>query len=307
MYAGVSQPVMLLVGAALLSMAGAGLLGVRAWTGRRRALVEERIRNLVEMMPAGQAESRRRLVSRLFGALVTETARRQLSPLLYAAGIYHSDGLCLFQTGRLSLAASAAVATAGYVLWTGEPPQMLATALATGALAYLLPRWMLNMRAVARQARIRKEMSFLADLMALVLESGLSLDQCLRYVAGASERTSPCVRQTFKLLTDDINNGLPYETAIERWGERLGIPEGREIGGVFRQSLLYGSELGPMLRGFSEEWADRRINAAREHAGRSAARMTAVLVGFMLPPLIIMMAGPAMVSVAGSLRTMGMP
>ena len=61
--------------------------------------------------------------------------------------------------------------------------------------------------------------------------------------------------------------------------------------------MLYGTEVGPSLREYAREFADRRMAAARAGVGRQATMMTMVMVAFLMPAVMIMLAGPAVVGV----------
>lgn len=300
---GAAQAAWLLMGAGLLVLAGGAMLGGGAWQERRRHRVGERLTVLVGAAPP---EAGPRGLVRLLHRLLGDQGRRHLATRLHAAGFHHPEAPALFHALRLActLALTAGAGLALMVASHGRPWQT-ATAVGAAAVAgYLLPRVLLDARGVARQARVRREMGFLADLMALVLESGVSLDQCLRYVGLASARTAPSVQHSFRMLMDELDKGVAYDTAMERWGDRLGIPEGREFAFIFRQSLLYGAEMGPLLHNFSQEWADRRVMSAREAAGRAATKLTVILVGFMLPPLLVLLTAPALSSVLHTIGSM---
>src|SRR3546814_7213178 len=74
----------------------------------------------------------------------------------------------------------------------------------------------------------------------MLLESGVSLDQCFRTLAGPEGSAAPCVRQTMKLLVDDLQHAIPYPAALQRWAASLGVDGARELSGLFRQRLIQG-------------------------------------------------------------------
>jgi tight adherence protein C len=106
-------------------------------------------------------------------------------------------------------------------------------------------------------------------------------------------------------MVDDLHNGVPYGLALDRWADRLQVPGVRELAALFKQALLNGSELGPTLRAFAHEFSDKRLSSARASIGRKTTQMTVVMILFMLPALMILLAGPAFVAVGGALSMMG--
>src|SRR3546814_7389733 len=116
--------------------------------------------------------------------------------------------------------------------------------------------------------RVNDELPFVLDLMTMMLESGVSLDQCFRTLAGPEGSAAPCVRQTMKLLVDDLQHAIPYPAALQRWAASLVVDGVRELSGLFRQSLFQGTELGPVLKEFGADFTAKRVARARESTGR---------------------------------------
>lgn len=292
------SPLHLVAASVVLTLIGGALLAVKVWQAQIRAASAERLAVLTRKGGAEAASGfSARLLKFVGDRLTGERDRRDTGALLHAAGFHRPEAPALFILLRFGLAV---IGTGTMAFWVAlYVPQDSAKLwpIGVGAAAWLLPKMILGSFAVSRQARVRREMSFLCDLMRLVLESGLSLDQCLRYVAAVCPRTSPSLSHGLHLLIQDIDKGMAYHTAIERWGERLGIPDGRELAAVFQQSLAYGTELAPLLRSFAQEWSERRVSAARESAGRKATQLTAVMVLFFLPPLMILVISPSVISV----------
>lgn len=293
----------------LFLIGGAILLTAGLWAMAERDQVAERLRDLSPQGDARRAIRRHRRVYlawlyRIGRPLVgNQTERLELAELLNAAGFPGRDAVNLYAVLRMA-AALVAAATAGLATLTPETATLDLAAHA--ALAFIVvfvgAKYALGAYATSRQAKVRREMAFVLDLMVLALESGVSLDQCLRHAAQSSAKVAPVVNRGLNTLVHDIGKGTPYEAAIERWGERLGVSEGRELAGLFRQSLLYGAELGPSLRGFIDEFANRRLTMARESVGRKAVQLTIVTVVFLLPPLMALIGGPPFTAVFNALE-----
>lgn len=293
----------------LFLVGGVFLLTAGLWAVAERNRVAERLRDLSPPGETRRATGRHRRIYlrwlyRLGRPLVgNQTERRELAELLNAAGFPGGEAVTLYALLRMAAALMAGASAGLFML----DPAITALELAAyAALAFIIVfvglKYVLSAYATSRQAKVRREMAFVLDLMVLVLESGVSLDQCLRHSAQSSAKVAPVVNRGLNVLIHDIGKGTPYETAIERWGERLGVSEGRELAGLFRQSLLYGAELGPSLRGFIDEFANRRLAMARESVGRKAVQLTVVTVVFLLPPLMALIGGPPFTALFNALE-----
>src|SRR6185312_11777505 len=102
---------------------------------------------------------------------------------------------------------------------------------------------------------------------------------------GGVERT----QRTLSALVDDLQKGMDYDLALDRWAARLGVFGARDLAALLKQSLIYGAEIGPSLRDYVREFGDRRLAAARGAAGRQTTMMTMVMVIFLMPAVMIML------------------
>jgi len=172
------------------------------------------------------------------------------------------------------------------------------------AITYILIKRMLSVLASERQRQLVAEFPFLLDLMLMMLESGISLDQCLHAIARDETTSVPHLNQTLRALVDDLDRGMAYETALVRWATRVGTPGARELAALFVQALFQGIELSPALRQFTREFTERRIATAREAMGRISVKMILVMIVFFMPALFIVVGGPPVTALFQMIREM---
>ncbi len=58
------------------------------------------------------------------------------------------------------------------------------------------------------------------------------------------------------------------------------------------------------MKAFVAEFSEKRIAKARDVVGKKTTQMTVVMIFFLMPALMIVIAGPAVVAVLGVLNTM---
>jgi len=232
--------------------------------------------------------------------------REEITQALRSAGHYDAGAVLAFAGLRFAAVGLAIVVT-GLGLWlTGrwEGTARLLP-LAAGGITYVGAKFALQWRASVRQRRVAAELPFVLDLMLLMLESGVSLDQCFRSIAQMNNRAIPLVRQSIRLLVEDIQRGMPYDQAFDRWADRLGVNGGRELTAMFKQTMFHGTELGPALHEFVREFADKRVSSVRESIGRKTTQMTVVMILLLMPALFIVLCSPAVVTMFRSLSREG--
>jgi tight adherence protein C len=232
--------------------------------------------------------------------------REEILRYLRAAGYYDSRALVVFAALRFA-AALLAVIGAGLAIWLIGRWSGIARfyPLAAGGVVYIAAKMVLRSLASVRLRRIGAELPFVLDVLLLMLESGISLDQCFRSLAQAEGSAAPLVRQSMRILVDDLQRGMGYDQALDRWAERLGVNGVREVASLFKQTLVYGTELAPALREFVREFSDRRVSTARESIGRKTTQMTVVMIVFLMPALFIVLTAPAVVSIITTFSGLG--
>jgi tight adherence protein C len=228
--------------------------------------------------------------------------REEISQALRAAGCYDPNAILVFAGLRLGGSLLVMIGL-GLGLWLTGRWSSLAWmyAFSGGGAAYLAAKFILRWRVSVRQRRVAGELPFVLDVLLLMLESGISLDQCFRSIALTDGRGMPLVGQTVQLLVEDIQRGMAYDIALERWADRLGVNGARELTSMFKQTLMHGTELGSALREFVREFADKRVSSARESIGRKTTQMTIVMIAFLMPALFIVLCGPAVVTLVQTL------
>ncbi len=275
-----------------LGLISAGCLTVGGAMAWGEARLSRRLSDLSGAEPQAAASGR----PWAFGERLTFAGRdrEEIQADLFAAGYYHPDALAVFGVLRLALALAAGLGMAVLLAvggnWEGGM-RFLAVA-ATGG-TFIMAKPLLRSRARNRARRINAEMPFTLDILLMMLESGVSLDQCFRAFAQNEGAAAPTVRATVVALVDDLQRGMSYDAALARWSDRLGVTGARELASVFRQSLAHGSELGATVRQFSAEFSETRVANAREAIGGKSASMTIAMMIFLMPALFIILAGPA--------------
>lgn len=232
--------------------------------------------------------------------------REEIEKRLRAAGYFEPGAMHAFVSLRLAATLAVMCASLGtcFVL-TGNPLRPIFPTFALTGLTYIGAKYALQMRAASRERTLTAEFPFLLDLMLMMLESGVSLDQCFRGIARDEQVAVPNHAKLVALLVEDLDRGQDYQVAFDRWAVRVGVQGSRELAALFRQSLFQGMELVPALREFIREFSQRRVARAREAIGKITVRMVVLMLVFFMPALFIVLAGPPVAAIFDTLRSTG--
>lgn len=171
-------------------------------------------------------------------------------------------------------------------------------------LALLAPRYLLRLRARRRRARIGAQVPLFINILLLLFEAGLSLRQALSSLAQDSGPAMPELADEIRLVMRQVEAGADTDRLLFETGRLLAIAELDAVLAILRQVDRYGGEIRAPLLAELENIESGREMALREQVNVMSGKMTVVLVICFLPPLLIFVAGPALMSISASLGSL---
>ncbi|WP_027796534.1 type II secretion system F family protein [Paraburkholderia acidipaludis] len=209
----------------------------------------------------------------------------------------------------LFLVARVACATGGGALgaWLAalhDPAGHSLVFMGLGAVAgVMLPKLWLARRVRARIESVANELPMFVDLLRLLQGVGLSLDQSLQVMVNEFRRVLPVLAGEMEIAQRQFVAGRTREQSLHRMAS---IYENEDLRAVIRliiQVDRHGGAVQEPLRQFGERLRDVRRASLRERIGRLTVKMTGVMVLTLLPALLIVTAGPGLISVMRALAS----
>ncbi|HVN20339.1 MAG TPA: type II secretion system F family protein [Dongiaceae bacterium] len=244
------------------------------------------------------AENRPAIRERLEQALDPLSKAIPLSPadlsrtraLLIQAGFRDASDATYYFGARVLGAAIAFLAVA---LSLGfDNPALL---IGVTALGFLLPRFILKRMIRDRQNRIRLGLPDALDLTVICVEAGLALDQALMRVGQDLHHAHPDLSDEFHLVNLEMRAGKPRAEALRNLVERTGVDDIRSLVGTLIQTDRFGTSVAQALRVHSDSLRTERRQRAEEQAAKTTIKMVPPLVVFVLPSIIFVTIGPAVI------------
>ncbi len=165
---------------------------------------------------------------------------------------------------------------------------ILAISLGLGGLAYLLPTLWIQGQAKQRQEAIRHAMPDALDLLLLCLEA-MPPDRAL---ARVTEHAQGPLREELQRLRSEMLLQAPQD-ALRAMADRVGVEEVRSLVAAMVQSEQLGTQLAGPLGALAVDMRVRRRQRAETVAREAPVKMIFPLVLLILPPLFIVILGPA--------------
>lgn len=303
-------------GIALLAVGAVGALGLGVSTIARRG--DALARRLaappidVDVPPAPTALAARNARGSLLARLLAPISRvampmrkdelQRLRSRLQQAGLRGDHALPLYVASKVCLA----VASVGTFLWINarrtEPfePGLL-IAIVTFAAGYYLPEAWLSSRTRARQTAIERGLPDALDLLVTCVEAGLGLDASLQRVADEVRLAWPVLAGELQTTFLEVKAGIPRVEAFRRLAARTGVRDLKSLSATLTQTEIFGTSVALALRIQAEGIRVRRMQRAEEKAAYISVKMTLPLVLCILPSLLAIVIGPAIVGVMTNL------
>ena len=178
---------------------------------------------------------------------------------------------------------------------------LLVLLLGTASLGYYLPAVLLDWRIRNRQAAILRPFPDALDLLLCCVEAGLGLDAAFRRVAEEMEPAAPLLSQELHMVNHEIAAGVPRADALRQLDRRTGLSEMGSLVSVLVQADRFGTSIAQALRTHAELVRTRRMLAAEEKAAQISPKLTVVMILFILPSLMMVLVGPAILNIAKNL------
>lgn len=166
---------------------------------------------------------------------------------------------------------------------------------ASGALVVAAaPEAVLARRISVRRDAMARDLPRMLDLLVISVEAGLGLDQALARVVGAVPGQ---LANEFARLLAEVGAGVPRGDALRSLASRCPVPELRSFALAMVQADAYGVSVGPLLRSQAEEIRTRQRQRIQMQAQKAPVKLLVPMVLCIFPALLVVVAGPALLSV----------
>jgi tight adherence protein C len=163
-------------------------------------------------------------------------------------------------------------------------------------IGYLFPEMFLSWRVTARQHRLRRGLPDGLDLLVICVEAGLGLDQALMKVAQELRITHPELSEELQLVNLEMRIGKSRIDSLRELARRTGIEDIKALVAMLVQTDRFGTSVAQSLRVFSDDLRVKRRQRAEEMSAKTTVKMVPPLVFFIFPALMVVILGPAVIT-----------
>ena len=224
----------------------------------------------------------------------------QLRQRLIQAGMRTEYAMELFLASKLVLAGLATLTflhVNGRLVHGLAFPTDAAVAVWLCGAMFFLPNMWLGGRIRQRQVTLERSLPDAMDLLVTCVEAGLGLDAALSRVSEEIALAAPVLASELQLTFLEVQAGVPRREAFRRLADRTGVEDLRQLSAVLTQTEIFGTSIARALRVHADSMRTKRMQKAEERAGMVGVKMTIPLILCILPSLMAVVLGPALVSI----------
>lgn len=263
----------------------------------RQRLQRSRERRRVSTADTSKREAWREQVLNL--PLLDARQRAEVQRKLITAGFRQPQAPVVFMV--ILLSSAIVLGLAGFwgigflttrLHWMARP----GAALVGIYLGLILPRIVLDSLVSRRQAVLQKALPDALDLMIICVNAGLGLNATLQRMARDLRTVSPELAKEFALTSADAQLRGSATVALRLLGERVSLPAIQNLVSTLVMAQRYGTPMAQALRILAESERKSRLLYLEEQAGKLGTKITIPMMLFIMPTVLIVAAGPAIIN-----------
>jgi tight adherence protein C len=256
-----------------------------------------------ELRPAGIAHALLKLtMQRIPKESPKSSDDKSLSRLMVQAGYRSRNATQVYRSVRVLSAVILAIlfvvlGTAIHLHLGG----ILASAIGGLLFGAMIPQAWISRKARLRQEAIARQLSDVLDLMIVCVETGLGLHESILMVGSKTERNGQEIGSELMAVSREMGSGASLGQALRNLAERTAVEDIKPLTASLIQSEQLGSQIAPALRASSDALRTKRRLKAEEAAQKATIKILFPLVLFVLPAMLLVIVGPAMVNIVHTL------
>jgi tight adherence protein C len=234
--------------------------------------------------------------------LLSGRTRDDVETTLRSAGYSGSGSLRLFIGAKILLLvlmpAAAWFATEQFGSAFSTQVITIAAAAVGGMLA---PDKIVGSLRKSHMNRIEDELPDALDMMVICAQAGLGLGTTIVRVAHELQHSHRAVAVELAHTANELQMMTDGKQPLINLGNRCGVDSAKRLATTMLQSAQYGTPLTEALRALASELRTELITRFEAKAARMPVLLTLPMVGFILPSVFLVIAGPAVIQVMHAL------
>ncbi|MEX5575353.1 type II secretion system F family protein [Pseudomonas lijiangensis] len=168
---------------------------------------------------------------------------------------------------------------------------------------YLIPKRALAAYAKYRQKQVVIEISTFIPLLRILFESGMAVEQALRVLSNEGKDLLPVLSEEIRVILVRVDSGLELGEELRKTAALLAVDEFSDTCVILNQLIHQGGGAMRSLLALKQLLDDRRLTRLQEYISKLSAKMSVVMMVFLFPALLIVLAGPGFTAIGHALSS----
>lgn len=283
-----------------LAVMGVGTAVILIAARRRRSMKPRLAADesaMIAETPEDRTSGMGRLVAGVGNATSLGRVSARLQQQLTRAGYYKDNAATTYLGAKIVLLCVGVVGGVAIVINLDLAVWSKAYIVCTvAAVLFFAPNFILRMRRSKRELSVRSQLPNSVDLLEVCVSAGMGLDQAWSAVSEEIRQVSPTLADEMALANLEVRLGAMRTEAMRNMAKRTGAQELNAMVALLVQSDRFGTSIADALRTFATSMRETRSMNAEERAERMAVKLLIPLVLFIFPVMLVVMAGPAAIT-----------
>ncbi len=166
---------------------------------------------------------------------------------------------------------------------------------------FMLPRILIKNIADKRQQEISLSFPDALDMLLICVQGGIGVEAAISRIGSTIAEHSETLAEELGILSAELGMLNDRKAAFQGFAARVGSGPARSFATAMLQAEQYGTSVSKAIRVLSDESREARMAAAEQKAASLPPKLTVPMILCFLPPLFIIILGPAFLSMPGHL------
>mgnify|MGYP006298143885 CR=1 FL=1 len=160
---------------------------------------------------------------------------------------------------------------------------------------YLFPDFWLRHKVKTRKEKIEQELPAVLDILSVSSNAGLGFIEAIKKMV---EKTNGVLSEEFEQVLYDMQMGEPRDEVLDQLAYRCNVEDIQKFVNAIKQSEKFGTSISSVLESQAKVMKNKLKTRTEEHVNKAPVKLILPLVFFVLPSILLVLLGPAILQVA---------